>query len=185
MAEFVVESFERLPGAPGWVTLRLEGQWSGDLGALGSPELVIDDGRRDFTFPPASGAGTGIPTPGQRVWRVAFSVPDDILSGGKLAFAARLGGTIIDLPRPAEPVPASRRGAAITRSAPPSRFPAPSPGAAPAAAPLGGAQAELARVWRGSGMRDAMWSARCRSCARTLSVRRAMRASGSPATSGA
>ena len=77
MADVQVESFERLPGAPGWVTLRLEGRWSGDLAALGSPELVIDDGRRDFTFPPASGAGTGIPSPGQRVWRVAFDGGDD------------------------------------------------------------------------------------------------------------
>ncbi|MDO9352507.1 MAG: hypothetical protein Q7T55_02360, partial [Solirubrobacteraceae bacterium] len=104
MATFAVESFERLPGAPGWVTLRLEGQWTGDLAGLSAPELVIDDGRRDFNLPPVSGPGTGIPTEGQRVWRVAFSVPEDVLKGGKLAFAARLGDLIIDLPRPVDPV---------------------------------------------------------------------------------
>ncbi|MEN0014325.1 MAG: hypothetical protein AAGC46_13235, partial [Solirubrobacteraceae bacterium] len=116
MATFAVDSFERLPGAPGWITLRLEGQWSGDLSGLGAPELVIDDGRRDFNLPPTSGPGTGIPSAGQRVWRIAFSVPEDVLSGGKLAFAARLGDTIIDLPRPVDggatrPAPAARREA--------------------------------------------------------------------------
>ncbi len=140
MTQFHVEAFERLPGAPGWVTLRLEGRWTGDLDALGPPELVIDDGRRDLSLPPTSGPGTGTPTSGQRLWRISFSAPEDALSGGKLAFAARLGETIVDLPRPSEP--AARRSAAAEPGAAPAA--APTPPAAGIAVPAAGSQAELA-----------------------------------------
>src|SRR3954447_19812971 len=99
---FEVDRFERVDASSGTALLRLAGHF--DVEVDGGPVLVVDDGRRSQEISP-------LPDPSRvagRAWRGAFAVPTELLESGRVAYALRVGGSFIDLPRPAGRTPLAR-----------------------------------------------------------------------------
>ena len=106
LSTFTLDRFERVDASAGTTLLRLEGSWEG------SPELIVDDGRRSHRVRP-------LPSPAGGA--LAFPVPREVVEGGRVAFALDLGGTSVDLPRPSSRAAAPPAPPRPRRPAPPQR----------------------------------------------------------------
>src|ERR1700759_3570752 len=101
---FEVQSFEQVPAGPGTVLLRIAGRWVAPTRErLGTPLLLLDDGRRIHRLTPLPGPDDVAPLVGADgfEWRAAFSAPADVVGEARVAYALQTGrGRIADLPRP-------------------------------------------------------------------------------------